>query len=279
MLSQLSNSNSEEGRVCIWAMKMEHYLEYIDNEVWKVIQNGKLKEREFQLGKDGVVRSTFTVTAAGIKTFEKIFMEMDDAKGSGKKPLETRKGIDWFNVTFSLEAHGAEVSTEDANHKFLRSLPSAWSNLAMTMRTNPEIDNLSIDDLYNNLGVFEQEIQGAPKISSSAQNVAFVSQSKSSTNKVKSGFSGCYHGHALLLSSLNQCLKKKFLLVLLMKSSIPSLPNKQRIWTYFMNIRGYIWKDEESSLYQHQELGKQFEQESDGFTGQWMMGLSNWRTY
>ncbi|GJT71263.1 hypothetical protein Tco_1030549 [Tanacetum coccineum] len=33
-----------------------------------------------------------------------------------------------------LEAHGAEVSTEDANHKFLRSLPPAWSNLAMTMR-------------------------------------------------------------------------------------------------------------------------------------------------
>ncbi|GJW90653.1 hypothetical protein Tco_0168206 [Tanacetum coccineum] len=23
-----------------WAMEMEHYLEYIDNEVWKVIQNG-----------------------------------------------------------------------------------------------------------------------------------------------------------------------------------------------------------------------------------------------
>ncbi|GJX53101.1 ribonuclease H-like domain-containing protein [Tanacetum coccineum] len=71
-------------------------------------------------------------------------------------------------------------------------LPPAWSNLAMTMRTNPEIDNLSIDDLYNNLRVFEQEIQGASKTSLSAQNVAFVSQSKSSTNKVKSGFSGAY---------------------------------------------------------------------------------------
>ncbi|GKG24541.1 hypothetical protein Tco_0395169, partial [Tanacetum coccineum] len=58
-----------------------------------------------------------------------------------------------------MEAHGAEVSTEDANHKFLKSLPPAWSNLAMTMRTNPEIDTLSIDDLYNNLRVFEQEIQ------------------------------------------------------------------------------------------------------------------------
>ncbi|GKG48772.1 hypothetical protein Tco_0512919, partial [Tanacetum coccineum] len=29
----------------IWAMEMEHYLEYIDNEVWKVIQNGNFKKR------------------------------------------------------------------------------------------------------------------------------------------------------------------------------------------------------------------------------------------
>ncbi|GJY00354.1 hypothetical protein Tco_0357372, partial [Tanacetum coccineum] len=64
---------------------------------------------------------------------------------------------------------------EDANI-ISRSLPPAWSNLAMTMRTKPEIDTLSIDDLYNNLRVFEQEIQGASKTSSSAQNVAFVSQ-------------------------------------------------------------------------------------------------------
>ncbi|GKB38464.1 ribonuclease H-like domain-containing protein, partial [Tanacetum coccineum] len=58
------------------------------------------------------------------------------------------KGYDRFQQLLSqLEAHGAEVSNEDANHKFLRALPSAWSNLAMTMRTKPEIDTLSIDDL------------------------------------------------------------------------------------------------------------------------------------
>ncbi|GJW45714.1 hypothetical protein Tco_0077360 [Tanacetum coccineum] len=91
--------------------------------------------------------------------------------------IRTRKvyGQRFYQQLLSqLEAHGAEVSTEDANHKFLRSLPSAWSNLAMTMRTNPEIDNLSIDYLYNNLRVFEQEIQGASKTSSSAQNVLYV---------------------------------------------------------------------------------------------------------
>ncbi|GJS42231.1 hypothetical protein Tco_0567274 [Tanacetum coccineum] len=101
----------------IWAMEMEHYLEYIDNEVWKVIQNGNSKKR-ISTGKDGIVRVLSPVTAAEIQVVKK------ESEGS----------------------HGAEVSTEDANHKFLRSLP-AWSNLAMTMRTNPEIDTLSIDDL------------------------------------------------------------------------------------------------------------------------------------
>ncbi|GJW95650.1 putative ribonuclease H-like domain-containing protein [Tanacetum coccineum] len=102
-----------------------------------------------------------------------------------------------------LEAHGAEVSTEDANHKFLRSLPLVWSNLAMTMRTKPDVDTLSIDDMYNNLRVFEQEIQSASKTFSSAQNVAFVSQSKSSTNKVKSGFTGAYSTCTPSTSSTN----------------------------------------------------------------------------
>ncbi|GJT24893.1 hypothetical protein Tco_0894830 [Tanacetum coccineum] len=149
------------------------------------------------------IRTRFGGNANSKKMQKAVFKQQFEAfKISNSEGLE--KGYDRFQQLLSqLEAHGAEVSTEDANHKFLRSLPSAWSNLAMTMRTNPEIDNLSIDDLYNNLRVFEQEIQGAPKPSSSAQNVAFVSQSKSSTNKVKSGFSGAYSSCTPSTSSTN----------------------------------------------------------------------------
>ncbi|GJT33620.1 retrovirus-related pol polyprotein from transposon TNT 1-94 [Tanacetum coccineum] len=114
------------------------------------------------------------------------------------------KGYDRFQQLLSqLEAHGAEVSTEDANHKFLRSLPPAWSNLAMTMRTKPDVDTLSIDDLYNNLRVFEQELTSTSKSSASAKNVAFVSHSKSSTNKVKSGHTGAYSTYTPSTSSNN----------------------------------------------------------------------------
>ncbi|GJY54004.1 ribonuclease H-like domain-containing protein [Tanacetum coccineum] len=67
------------------------------------------------------------------------------------------KGYDRFRSLLSqLEIHGAGVSTEDANQKFLRSLPSAWSQISLIMRTKLGVDSLSFDDLYNNLRDLEQ---------------------------------------------------------------------------------------------------------------------------
>ncbi|GKD70558.1 hypothetical protein Tco_1324648, partial [Tanacetum coccineum] len=132
--------------------------------------------------KDGVIRVLSPVSAAEIYAVEKErkarnmllmaipkeymrrFHGMDD-KAVLKQQFEAftvsnseglDKGYDRFQQLLSqLEAYGAEVTTEDANHKFLRSLPPAWSNLAMTMRTKPDVNTLSIDNLYNNLRVFE----------------------------------------------------------------------------------------------------------------------------
>ncbi|GJU79813.1 hypothetical protein Tco_1282178 [Tanacetum coccineum] len=209
----------------IWAMEMEHYLEYINNDVWKVIQNGNSKKR-ISTGKDGVIRVLPPVSAAEIHAVEKErkartillmaipkehlrrFHGMDDAKeiweairtrfggnANSKKMQKAvlkqqfeaftissseglEKGYDRFQQLLSqLEAHGAEVSTKDANHKFLRSLPPAWSNLAMTMRTKPDVDTLPLMTCIITLG--------------------------SSTNKVKSGHTGAYSTYTPSTSSNN----------------------------------------------------------------------------
>ncbi|GJT36679.1 ribonuclease H-like domain-containing protein [Tanacetum coccineum] len=88
----------------------------------------------------------------------------------------------------TLEIHGAGVSTEDANQKFLRSLPSARSQVSLIMRTKPGVDSFSFDDLYNNLRVFESDVKGSTASSSSPQNVAFVSENTSSTNDVSTAY-------------------------------------------------------------------------------------------
>nr|GEV14631.1 hypothetical protein [Tanacetum cinerariifolium] len=101
-----------------------------------------------------------------------------------------RKGYDRFQTLLSqLEIHGAGVSHEDANQKFLRSLPSSWSQVALIMRTKPGLDTLSFDDLYNNLRVFERDVKGTTASSSNTQNVPFMSaDNTSSTNDVSTAY-------------------------------------------------------------------------------------------
>ncbi|GKF19123.1 ribonuclease H-like domain-containing protein [Tanacetum coccineum] len=66
----------------------------------------------------------------------------------------------------------------------LRSLPSAWNNIALIMRNKSDLDTLSMDDLYNNLKVYESEIKGQSSSSPNSQNVSFVSlDNSSSTNE------------------------------------------------------------------------------------------------
>ncbi|GJR74925.1 ribonuclease H-like domain-containing protein [Tanacetum coccineum] len=83
-----------------------------------------------------------------------------------------------------LEIQGEVISQEDANLKLLRSLPPAWNNIALIMRNKPDLDELSMDDLYNNLKVYEAEIKSQSSSNSNSQNVAFVSsENTSSTNE------------------------------------------------------------------------------------------------
>ncbi|GKA03741.1 hypothetical protein Tco_0676522 [Tanacetum coccineum] len=95
------------------------------------------------------------------------------------------KTYDRFQKLISqLEIHGEVISQEDANLKLLRSLPSAWNNIALIMRNKDDLDGLSMDDLYNNLKVYEAEIKSQSSSSSNSQKVAFVSSDDtSSTNK------------------------------------------------------------------------------------------------
>ncbi|GKD40112.1 hypothetical protein Tco_1260319 [Tanacetum coccineum] len=87
-----------------------------------------------------------------------------------------------------MEIHEAYVSKEDINQKFLRSLPPSWSQIALIMRNKPDIDEVDIDDLYNNLRVYEDELKRSSGSNSASQNLAFLSsKNTNSTNKVSTG--------------------------------------------------------------------------------------------
>ncbi|GJX86232.1 ribonuclease H-like domain-containing protein [Tanacetum coccineum] len=113
---------------------MEHYLAHTDYPIWEVIQNG-----------NGPV---FTVSNTdGI-----------------------HKGYERFQSLLSqLEIHGAGVSTEDANQKFLRSLPSAWLNQSSTTSSSNlqnvafVSENTNIQNVSTKLMVFPIHLVIIPK--------------------------------------------------------------------------------------------------------------------
>ncbi|GJU69350.1 ribonuclease H-like domain-containing protein, partial [Tanacetum coccineum] len=70
---------------------------------------------------------------------------------------------------------------EDVNQKLLRSLSPEWNTHAVVWRNKAELETMSMDDLYNNLKVYEPEVKGMSSSSSSTQNMLFVS-SHNNTN-------------------------------------------------------------------------------------------------
>nr|GFC61399.1 hypothetical protein [Tanacetum cinerariifolium] len=73
----------------------------------------------------------------------------------------------------------------DVNQKLLRSLSPEWNTYVVVWRNKADLDTMSMDDLYNNLKVYESEFKGMSGVNSSTQNMDFLSSlinNTSSTN-------------------------------------------------------------------------------------------------
>nr|GEX43683.1 hypothetical protein [Tanacetum cinerariifolium] len=54
---------------------------------------------------------------------------------------------------------GVVITQEDLNLKFLRSLPLEWNTHVVVWMNKDDIETMSIDDLYNNFKIIEQDVK------------------------------------------------------------------------------------------------------------------------
>nr|GEX06539.1 hypothetical protein [Tanacetum cinerariifolium] len=72
----------------------------------------------------------------------------------------------------------------DINRKFLRSLPTEWRTHTLIWRNKTDLEDQSLDDLFNNLKIYEAEVKSSSSTSPTTQNIAFVSsQNTDNTNE------------------------------------------------------------------------------------------------
>ncbi|GKE84826.1 hypothetical protein Tco_1558568, partial [Tanacetum coccineum] len=187
------------GEYELWRMKMEEYIQMIDYSLWEVIKNDNAPLITKVV--EGV-ETTIAPTTAEEKAQRRLELKArrtllmgipNEHQTPSKMPiyycrLLRREVLDqtfdrFQKLISQLEINGESISQEDMNQKFLRSLSPEWNTHTIMWRSKPEIDTLSIDDLYNNLKIYKPEVKGTSSSSTNTKNVAFMSLNiTSSTN-------------------------------------------------------------------------------------------------
>ncbi|GJR82024.1 putative ribonuclease H-like domain-containing protein [Tanacetum coccineum] len=193
------------GEFELWKMRIEQYFLMTDYALWGVILNGDslLLTRIV----DGVETSVHPATAEQklarkneLKARGTLLMSLPNEhqlKLNTYKSVKTLMeaiekrfgGLDQIydrlqKLISQLEIHGETISQEDVNLKLLRSLPSEWKTHTLIWRNKPDLEDLSMNDLYNNLKIYEPEVMGSSSTNQNTQNIAFVSSNiTSNTNE------------------------------------------------------------------------------------------------
>ncbi|GJT25190.1 hypothetical protein Tco_0895127 [Tanacetum coccineum] len=194
--SLLDDLRVTAAQVCVTAAKLNYYCSKIkaaerDSTVRERI---KIEERikilkEFDLLKwdptRGILQLGQQVVSelVALRNFARRYGSRFCTHGGCIQSSHAQTGLQ--KLVSQLELLGEIISQEDVNQKLLRSLSPEWNTHVVVWRNKTDLDTMSMDDLYNNLKVYEPEVKGMSSSSSSTQNMAFVSSSNnnnSSTN-------------------------------------------------------------------------------------------------
>nr|GEY62161.1 hypothetical protein [Tanacetum cinerariifolium] len=84
------------------------------------------------------------------------------------------------------------ISQEDVNQKFLRSLPSEWNMHVVVWRNKPDLDSMSMDDLYNKLKMAVLTIRARRFLKNTGRKLNLNGNETVAFNKTKVE---CYNCH------------------------------------------------------------------------------------
>ncbi|GKF02929.1 hypothetical protein Tco_0029852, partial [Tanacetum coccineum] len=170
------------GEYDMWRLRIGQYFQVQDHALWDVIKNGNSFKPVAQTTTNADGFSTSLIS--GPITTEEKAQKKNDVKArnmllmalpnkhlmtfnqykDAKTFAPSTKSLDSFfnrlqKIVSQLAILGENISQEDINLKFLRSLPSEWNTHVVVWRNKPDLDTMSFDDLYNNFKIVEQEVK------------------------------------------------------------------------------------------------------------------------
>nr|GEY89176.1 ribonuclease H-like domain-containing protein [Tanacetum cinerariifolium] len=166
----------------------------MDYALWEVIENGTTMPKTQVLDR---VTTVMPITTAKEKAQRRLEVKARSTLMMGIPNEHRLKFNSIKDAKQLLEAvekrFGGNAATKKAQRNLLKQQFENFSNPSLEMldqtfdrlqKNKTDLDTMSIDDLYNNLTVYEQEVKGMSSSNSNTQNIAFLSSTNNNTNGV-----------------------------------------------------------------------------------------------
>ncbi|GJY77122.1 hypothetical protein Tco_0482238 [Tanacetum coccineum] len=147
-------------------MRMRQYICHTDHNLWDVIVNGDLEKEPAPTRETSAPPAPKTAKQLAAKWNQErvksilLLAILDEYLLKFHNVADAKSLWEAIKSMFGGHEESKKMQkNEDINQKFLRSLPPSWNQIALIMRNKPDIDETDIDDLYNNLKVYEDEMK------------------------------------------------------------------------------------------------------------------------
>ncbi|GJX77134.1 ribonuclease H-like domain-containing protein [Tanacetum coccineum] len=170
------------GEFELWRMRIEQYIQMIDYALWEVIENcATLPKTQVVEG----ITTLMPITSAEDKAQRRLEVM---AKSTLMISIPNEHQLKFNSIKDAkllLEAVEKRFEmldqTFDRLQKLVSQLKLLDEKLSQEDMNKAELETMSMDDLYNNLNVYELEVKGMSSSSSSTQDMAFVSSLNNNT--------------------------------------------------------------------------------------------------
>nr|GFA40771.1 putative ribonuclease H-like domain-containing protein [Tanacetum cinerariifolium] len=147
----------------LWKMRIEQYFLMTDYSLWEVIFNGDSLAPTKVI--EGVVQPVAPTTAEQrlarkneLNACGTLLMALPDKHQLKFNIHKDAKTLMLQKLISQLEILRESLSQEDINLKFLRNLPAKWRTHTLIWRNKTDLEEQSLDDLFNSLKIYEAEV-------------------------------------------------------------------------------------------------------------------------
>nr|GEU50704.1 hypothetical protein [Tanacetum cinerariifolium] len=193
-LYTFSDCTLNDAQSALYDIAARIIIEYLPMRKWSNLENKRARVMVQDIEKAALLEELF-------EAIEKRFGRNATIKKTQRNLLKqqyenfTAPSSEMIDQTFDtlqklmsqLELLDEKLLREDVNQKLLRSLSHKWNTHAVVWRNKADLDTMSMDDVYNNLKVYEPEFKRMSSSSSNTRNMDFVSSldnNTSNTNEV-----------------------------------------------------------------------------------------------